>query len=359
MLRNTLFLLFLLLSHAPTMLQGQPSINRIAVSSFGTTPDGLTVERYTLRNRNGMEVKIMTYGATITDVWAPDRTGKMAKVVIGSDNLADYMQRFPAASVIGRVANRIKNAKFTLDGQIYQVTANIENRHHIHGGNKGFAKRVWRVEKYAVEEDRSGLTLSITSPDGDEGYPGNLTTSITYSLTDKNELILDYAATTDAPTVVNLTNHAYFDLSGSGDIEHHQLSLNADYYTLTDDDLMPTGAVAPVKGTPLDFNKTMEIGSRTNDIAGPRPNIYDHNYVINNGGTGLLKIAEAYYPGTGRVLEVHTTLPGVQLYTGNPVGFCLETQHFPDAVNHPHFPSTVVRPDRPYASQTVFTFSVR
>ncbi|MCB0633540.1 MAG: aldose epimerase family protein [Saprospiraceae bacterium] len=356
---NFLPFLVLLFIQALTAYKAEAQLDRIAVSDFGTTADGKVVQRFTLRNHNGMEVKIITYGATITDIRVPDRDGKVDNVVLGSDTLEHYLNRFPAASVIGRVANRISNARFTLDGKQYQVTPNIQGKHHIHGGNNGFARQVWTPTLLQSTAETASVKLTYFSKDGEEGYPGNLSVSVTFSLNDNNELSLHYEATTDQPTILNLTNHAYFDLSGSSDIPNHQLYLNADYYTLTDADLMPTGAIAPVKDTPLDFSIATKLGARTDKIAGPRPNIYDHNFIINNGGTGLVKTAEMYYPGTGRVMEVSTTLPGVQLYTGNEKGFCLETQNFPDAVNQPHFPSTVVRPGVPFSSQTIFAFSVR
>lgn len=360
MAKNTaLPLLALLLLNFLTLYQVHAQFDRISASSFGTMPDGQVIKRYTLRNANGMVVKIITYGATITDIQTPDRDGKMANVVAGSDTLEHYLARFPAASVIGRFANRIGNARFTLDGQVYHLTPNNLDKHHIHGGGKGFAKQVWTPEIVQTKEKIAGLKLTYRSRDGEEGYPGNLTASVTYSLNDENELILDYEATTDRPTIVNLTNHAYFDLSGKADIAHHLLQLNADRYTLTDADLIPTGEIASVKGTPLDFMEAVPIGSRTREITAPRANIYDHNFIINSGGAGLVRAAEVYYPDNGRALEVKTTLPGVQLFTGNKRGFCLETQQFPDAVNHPHFPSPVVRPDQPFSGRTVFAFSVR
>lgn len=359
MTKSTFFLLLTLLLIAIPSNQVQGQTNRLTASTFGTLSDGQSVLRYTLQNRNGMIVKIMTLGATITDIQVPDREGKMDNVVAGSDTLASYLQRFPAASVIGRFANRIRNARFMLDGQEYEVTPNMGGKHHIHGGRNGFSKQLWTAELMVAKENAASLKLTYRSSDGEEGYPGNLTASVTYTLNDDNELILTYEATTDKPTIINLTNHAYFDLSGRSDIDNHQLYLNADHYTLTDADLIPTGEIASIKGTPLDFTEPAAIGSRTNEIEGPRPNIYDHNYIINNGGSGLVKIAEVYYQPRGRVMEVKTTLPGVQLYTGNKRGFCLETQYFPDAINHPQFPSPVVRPDRPYSSKTIFAFSVR
>lgn len=352
-------LLTVLLLFSLSVDQLQAQLARVSEATFGNLPDGREVRRYTLQNRNGMVVKVINYGAIITDVQVPDRDGKMTNVVVGNDTLENYLRPFPAAIVIGRFANRIGNARFTLDGQTYAVTPNLQGKHHIHGGRNGFSKQLWTPEVLLAKDDMASLTLSYSSPDGEEGYPGNLITRVTYSLTDSNELILDYEAATDRPTVVNLTNHAYFDLSGSSDISGHLLQLNADHYTLTDDELIPTGAIAPVEKTPLDFREATLIGARTQDITGPRPNIYDHNFIINNGGTGLVKAAEVYYSGNGRAMEVRTTMPGVQLFTGNKRGFCLETQQFPDAVNHPHFPSPVVRPDRPFVSKTVFAFSVR
>lgn len=350
--------MFLILNFL-TPYQACAQLDRISESIFGTMPDGRAIKRYTLRNANGMAVKIITYGATITGIQAPDRDGKMADVIVGSDTLEHYLGRFPAASVIGRFANRIGNARFTLDGKVYPLTPNNLGKHHIHGGGKGFAKQVWTPEIVQTKDKIAGLKLTYHSRDGEEGYPGNLTASVTYSLNDDNELILDYEAVTDQPTIVNLTNHAYFDLSGQADIANHLLRLNAGYYTLTDADLIPTGEISSVKGTPLDFTEAAPIGSRTREITAPRANIYDHNFIINNSAPGLVKAAEVYYPNNGRILVVKTTLPGVQLFTGNKRGFCLETQQFPDAVNHPHFPSPVVRPDQPFSGRTVFAFLVR
>lgn len=360
MTNNTILpILLLLIVYSLPVCYAHAQLNRVSESDFGTMPDGTPVKRYTLQNRNGMVVKVITYGATITDIQVPDRKGEMLNVVMGSDTLDTYLRGFPAASVIGRFANRIKNARFKLDGEIYQVTPNIQGKHHIHGGKKGFSKRVWTPEILLAKDNIASLKLKINGQDGEEGYPGNLTASVTYSLNDDNELILEYEATTDRPTILNLTNHAYFDLSGQSDIANHVLHLNASYYTLTDEDLIPTGVIAPVINTPLDFTETVLIGSRTKEIIEPRANIYDHNFIINNGGTGMVKAADVYYPENGRALEVRTTLPGVQFFTGNKRGFCLETQQFPDAINHPHFPSPVVRPDRPFSSKTIFAFSVR
>lgn len=357
--RSLLPLLLCLLLPFLSSYRALAQTNRIAETGAELTPEGELVKYFTLQNRHGMQVRIMTYGAIITDIQVPDRQGKIGKVLVGNDTLTAYLRGFPAAAVIGRFANRIRNGRFTLDGQEYQVTANLRGGHHIHGGTRGFAKQIWTPEIKPTGKASASLKLSCHSADGEEGYPGNVVVSVTYTLNDDNELILDYEAATDRPTILNLTNHAYFDLSGNSDIANHELYLNADYYTLTDMDQIPTGEIAPVKDTPLDFTKVTLMGARMQEIEGPRPHIYDHNFIINNGGTGMVKAAEVYYPNTGRVMKVSTNMPGVQFFTGNKRGFCLETQQFPDAINHPHFPSPVLRPDRAFASRTVFAFSVR
>jgi len=323
---------------------------------FGKLEDGTVVKQFTLRNAKGMTAKIITYGAILRDLQAPDRNGAMTNVVLGADSLDRYIGRgaVPGAVVLGRVANRIAGARFTIDGVEYNVTANA-GTNHIHGGRKGFANVVWQGEALSVAGRPAAVRLTYLSKDGEEGYPGNLTASVTYTLTDNNELRLDYAATTDKPTLINLSNHAYFNLAGGGDVSGHELWLNADRYTRSDASLIPTGELAPVKGTPLDFTTPALIGTRVNEIK-PRP-IYDHNYVINGGGTSLVLAARAHEPQSGRVMEVRTTEPGVQLYTGRQGRFCLETQHFPDSIHHSHFPSTILRPGEKFESTTIFGFS--
>ena len=333
----------------------QPHIERLIESDFGTMKDASPVMAYTLRNANGMTVKVITYGAIIAEIQVPDRNGNAINVIAGADTLEAYLGRFPAAAVIGRHANRVANAQFEIDGKRYDLTKNM-GIHHIHGGSKGFAKVNWQAEALPIGEDYAAVTLSHFSPDGDEGYPGNLTASITYTLNDDNELSLRYQAITDKPTIVNLTNHAYFNLADEGGYKDHQLWLNADRYTLAKSQLIPTGEIASVKGTPLDFTQAQPIGSRESEIGEPHPGKYDDNYIINGGGQSLVLAARVYEPQSGRIMEVLTDQPGVQLYTGNKRGFCLETQHYPDAINHPHFPSPIVRPDAPFKSETVFRF---
>jgi len=331
---------------------------RLEEREFGRLDDGTVVKQFILRNSAGMTATIITYGAIVSEIQAPDRNGAMTNVVLGADSLEGYTGRgaVPGAVVLGRVANRIAGARFTIDGVEYKVTANA-GTNHIHGGRKGFANLVWQGEARPATEHQAAIRLTYLSKDGDEGYPGNLTASVTYTLTDNNELRLDYAATTDKPTLVNLSNHAYFNLAGGGDVLGHELWLHADRYTLADAQLIPTGELASVKDTPLDFNTAALIGARLSEVK-PRP-IYDHNFVINGGGTSLVLAARARDPRSGRVMEVRTTEPGVQLYTGRQGRFCLETQHFPDSIHHSNFPSTVLRPGQRFESTTIFAFSTK
>lgn len=332
-------------------------LKRLEETEFGKTADGAAVKQFTLRNAKGMTVKGITFGAIITEIQVPDRNGATINIVLGADSLDRYTRGFPAAAVLGRVANRISKARFKIDGVEYKVTAN-SGQNHIHGGRKGFASVVWRAEPLPASDTQAGVRLTYRSADGEEGYPGNLTASVTYSLTDQNELRLDYEATADKPTPVNMSNHAYFNLAGGGDVSGHELWLAADRYTPTDAQLIPTGEIASVKGSALDFTTPALIGARGDQIK-PRPNVYDHNFVINGDGKSLVLAARVREPKSGRVMEMRTTQPGVQLYTGNPGTFCLETQHFPDSVNHPEFPSTILRPGETFKSTTSFTFSTR
>ncbi len=344
----------------PVWVKGQ-TLKRLEEREFGKLPDGTVIKQFTLRNVKGMVVKVMTYGAIITEVQAPDRNGALANVVLGAETLDRYLKGFPgSAAVIGRFANRIAQARFTLDGVEYKLAAN-SGPHHIHGGRKGFAQVVWEAKSLPIGEHEAAVRMTYLSRDGEENYPGNLTAAVTYTLTDDNELRLDYEATTDQPTPINLTNHAYFNLAGSGDVLGHELWLNADRYTPADDQLIPTGEIAPVAGTPLDFTKPTLVGARIEQLK-PKPNGYDHNYVINGGGSSLALTARVREPKSGRVMEVRTTQPGVQLYTGNHLkhgGLCLETQHYPDSVNRPNFPSAILRPGQKFQSRTAFVFSVR
>ena len=327
-MRLSLFLsaLTLLAFIASLSSAGAASLTRLEERGFGNMPDGTPISLFTLRNARRMMVKVMTYGAIITEVRVPDRTGAMTNVVLGTDSLDLYLNGSPGrAAVIGRVANRIANARFTLDGVEYKLAANAGD-HQLHGGRKGFDKMVWQATAIPSGEHAAAIRLTCLSKDGEEGYPGNLTAAITYTLTDDNELRLDYEATTDKPTPVNLCNHAYFNLAGAGDVLGHELWLAADHYTPTDAQMIPTGEIAPVKGTPLDFTMTALIGSRADQLR-PRAGVYDQNFVINGGGKSLVLAARVRDPQSGRVMELRTTQPGLQLYTGNRHGICLETQH--------------------------------
>ncbi len=339
---------------------------------FGKLPDGRVVKRYELRNRNGVIARVMTFGAILTELHVPDRDGKFTNVVHGFTTLGGYLQAHPHfGATTGRVANRIAKARFTLDGQEY-LLANNNGANHLHGGLSGFDKVLWKAQPIKVDDREVAVVFTYLSRDGEEGYPGNLDVRVTYTLTDKNELRIEYSATPDKATPVNLTNHSYFNLGGSGDILDHEVFIAADRYTPVNDELIPTGELAPVKGTPLDFTKPERIGARIEQLK-PKPGGYDHNFVLNSGGKSLALAARARDPKSGRVLEVLTTEPGIQLYTGNFLqgqvsglngqrserhsGFCLETQHFPDSVNQPNFPSTILRPGQTFKSTTVFRFS--
>lgn len=329
---------------------------------FGRMPDQREVQRFTLDNGEGLSVQVMEYGATITGILAPDRNRRTANVLLGSDRLEDYLAgRVPAASVIGRFANRIAGARFTLDGTTYRLAAN-NGTNHIHGGPAGFAKRLWKGEVPA--QTRGGavaVRFTYRSVDGEEGYPGNLEVAVTYLLTPRGELHVRYAASTDQPTVVNLTNHAYFNLAGEGDALNHELWLAAEQYTPANAALIPTGEIATVVGTPLDFLETTRLGARIGELPPPL-NGYDHNFVLGEPAGRPRLVARLRDPRSGRTMELRTTEPGVQLYSGNHVqhrGVCLETQHYPDSPNQPGFPSCVVRPDTPFRSETVFRFLAR
>jgi aldose 1-epimerase len=345
---------------------------RSEARAFGRTPEGEEVTLFTLRNVHGMTASFMSRGATITELRVPDREGRFANVVMGAETLDAYLSGYPAAaSVIGRVANRIAHARFTLDGAEVRVTPNA-GKHHIHGGRKGFAQVVWLGEALPAGSREAAVRFRYRSRDGEEGYPGNLDVAVVYTLTDDNELRLDYTAATDKPTPVNLTNHAYFNLAGGGDVFGHVLWIAADRVTSADADLIPTGEYAEVKGTPLDFTVPAAIGARIGQLV-PTTKGYDHNYVL-RGGDGVALAGWAYEPQSGRLMRVFTDQPGMQLYTGKryfqdgrPVAaapeqrhnaFCLETQNFPDAVNHPNFPAVVLRPGETFRRSTAFRFSV-
>ncbi len=345
---------------------------------FGKTPDGTRIDVFTLSNKAGMQIKALNYGGIITELWAPDQTGRFQDVILGHNHIQGVLaDTYYLGAVIGRYANRIAGGTFSLDGKVYRLSRNSSGQ-HLHGGNKGFDKLVFEA---AVLEQASGesLALQYLSKDGEEGYPGNLELTIRYELTDNNEFTIDYSAVTDKRTVINLTNHMYFNLSAgtSNDILDHELLINAARFTPVDANLIPTGELLPVNGTPLDFNTPTAIGARINHrypqmkLAGG----YDHNYVL-NGQPGALKLAaRVYEPGSGRLLEISTTEPGIQFYSGNFLdgtvtgkngrvigrrsGLCLEPQHFPDSPNQSGFPTTILDPGQVFHSQTTYRFSIR
>ncbi len=346
-------------------------------AAFGSMPDGTAVDLYTLSNAAGMQAGILTYGGTVVSLTAPDRTGKFADVVLGLDDVASYMKGTAYfGALIGRYGNRIGHAQFKLDGATYKLPAN-NNGNTLHGGLSGFDKKIWTAVP-GSSADGQTLELSYVSKDGEEGFPGTLTTKVVYTLTAKNELKIDYTATTDKTTVANLTNHSYFNLAGQGegDILGHEVMINADRFTPVDDGLIPTGKLQPVAGTPFDFTKSTAIGARI-EAADPQIKFgqgYDHNWVLNKSGSDLTKAAEVHEPKTGRVMEVWTTEPGLQFYTGNFLdgtltgkgktyarrnGFCMETQHYPDSPNKPDFPSTTLKPGDTYKTTTIYRFSAK
>lgn len=379
----------------PAAPKGSP----VSRASFGTTADGKAVDMYTMTNAKGIEVRAITYGAIITSLRTPDRSGQAADIVLGFDRLDGYLKDHPYfGAIVGRYGNRIAKGQFSLDGRTYTLATN-NGPNHLHGGVKGFDKAVWSAEPLI---GGIGVVFTRTSPDGEEGYPGNLTARVTYTLTD-NALAVDYHATTDKATPVNLTQHSYFNLTGDGssDVLGHQLLINADRYAPVDDTLIPTGVLAPVQGTPFDFRAATAIGARINqdDVQLEYGRGYDHSWVLNrerlrpgrgakppsesrgrgpasneNEGAGLELAARLTDPKTGRMVEVRTTEPGLQFYSGNFLdgritgkggqvyqqrnGLCLETQHYPDSPNKSNFPSTIVRPGQAYRSTTVFTFGV-
>lgn len=340
----------------PGSLQAQ-ALKRVEQADFGKTPDGAEVKLITLRNAKGMSAQIITYGAIIKELQVPDRDGKFTNILLTTDSLEKYQRGFGgAAAIIGRVANRIAGAQFDLDGTAYRLTPN-EKKNSIHGGRKGFAQSVWTVENTPAKDNESSVKLTYLSKDGEEGFPGNLKTSVTYALTDNNELRIDYEAETDRPTIANLTNHAYWNLAGGGSCVDNILWIPSESYTPTDADLIPTGEILPLKGTLMDFNEPTRIGDRIEQLK-PRMNGYDHNYVLGDG-KGMKMAARLTEPKSGRIMEVQTTQPAVQLYTGNHLGHtavCLETQHYPDAIHHAKFPSIVVKPGTPLKETTLFTF---
>ncbi len=378
--------------------------NGVEKSSYGTLPDGAGVELYTLKNKNGALAKIITYGATITELDMPDRTGKLANVVLGADSLAAYQRFAQPASVMGRVANRIAGAKFTLDGKDYTLNAN-DGPNTLHGGRIGFSKVVWQGDAASHGKDSDpAVKLTYVSKDGEEGFPGTLTVSVTYTLTADNTLRLEYSATTDKPTPVNLTNHAFFNLSGTrSDSSSHVLMINAGHYTEADAALIPTGEIKSVKGTPYDFTAPIPLGTHAAELPGRH---YDNSFVLNRDQDSAGKLtlaARVTEPISGRIMEVWTDQPGLQLYTstltpppapalaaapanatasgsasdsaasgaparggrgrgagrGGPGFLVLETQHLPDAVHHANFPSIILRPGETFSSKTEYRFSAK
>ncbi|HET9146578.1 MAG TPA: aldose epimerase family protein [Acetobacteraceae bacterium] len=338
---------------------------------FGTLPGGREVFSHSLRNARGMGVSFIDYGGVITRVMAPDRDGIHGNIVLGMSTVEDYAKKSPYfGALVGRYANRIARGRFTLNGRTYHLPVN-NGENSLHGGTDNFSHKLWEV----TEKGESAATLRLSSPDGDNGYPGRLDVEVTYTLTEDNALRLDYRAVTDAPTVLNLTNHSYFNLAGegSGSALDQYVTINADHYTPANHQHIPTGEIAPVEGTPMDFRKLTRIADRIREgveqlsLAGG----YDHNFVLNRSG-GLHLAAAAYDPGSGRTLTVETDQPGVQFYTGNKLdgtlmgsggrlyrqgdGYAFETQHFPDSPNHPEFPSTVLNPGEVFTSTTIWRF---
>ena len=352
---------------------------KVTSKFFGKTSDGKYAYLYTLKNANGMKADITNYGAIVVSLYAADKNGKFADIVLGYDNLEDYVKETPYfGAIVGRYGNRIGKGKFTIDGKEYSLAVN-NDENHLHGGIKGFDKVVWDATVFETE-DSVGLELIHVSKDGEEGYPGNLTSIVRYSLTDNDELKVEYEAFTDKKTVVNLTHHGYFNLAGqgTGEILDHYMMLNADRFTPVDEGLIPTGELKPVKGTDFDFTKPTKIGERINNrdpqlIFGKG---YDHNWVLNREDDDSMALAaEVYEPTTGRVMTVTTTEPGIQFYSGNFLdgtltgkknkvynfrnGFCLETQHYPDSPNQSNFPSVILKPGEKYETTTVYKFSTK
>ena len=364
----------MLIASCSTSPQGGP---RRSKQAFGSV-DGKDVSIYTLRNKNGMEARITNYGGIVVSLMVPDRSGKLADVVLGYDSLSPYLtQTSYFGALVGRVANRIGHARFALEGKEYVLAAN-DGPNHLHGGLRGFNRAVWEVDESTPPSEPT-LVLSYLSKDGEEGYPGTLRVKVVYSLSDSNDLRIDYTATTDKPTVLNLTHHSYFNLAGQGvgDILNETVMINADRFTPIDSALIPTGEIRPVQETPMDFRTPHKVGDRINekDDQLRLGRGYDHNWVLNRSGDGLSFAARVSEPTSGRIMEVWTTEPAIQLYTGNfldgksigkggvaykyRTGLCLETQHFPDSPNRPEFPSCVLRPGETFTSSTIYRFSAQ
>jgi aldose 1-epimerase len=347
----------------------------VTAKPFGKTTDGRSIQLYTLVNRAGMRVAIATFGGTVLNLFAPDRSGRMGDIALGFSTIEPYFAKSPYfGALIGRYGNRIAKGRFTLDGNTYQLAKN-NGPNALHGGLKGFDKQLWTAE--VLGQDPPSIRLSRLSPDGEENYPGNLKVAVTYTLTNRHELRIQYVAQTDKATVLNLTNHTYFNLAGAGrgSILAHQVKIHASRFTPVDKTLVPTGEIKEVAGTPMDLRQWTPIGAKLQAVGG-EPAGYDHNYVLDRGPLVRPRLAaEVWEPKSGRHLKVYTNQPGIQFYTGNFLdgairgkggkvysqhdAFCLETQHFPDSPNHPNFPSTVLRPGEMFRSTTLYKFSVK
>ena len=342
-------------------------------SIWGKLNDGRIVHIFELENKNGMRIRIGEYGGIVTNLFAPDKNGKFDDIVLGYDNLQNYIKNSPYfGAIVGRYANRINRGIFYIDGKKYQLSIN-DGKNHLHGGKKGFDKVLWKGKSFE-NDDGVGVELSYLSKDGEEGYPGNLKVKVIYFLNNKNQLIITYKAKTDKPTPINLSNHSYFNLKGAGNgtILNHYLTINADKYTEVNNELIPTGRLLPVKGTPFDFKTPHKIGERIDKVKGG----YDHNFVLNKEKGDILTFAvRLEEPESGRIMEIYTTQPGIQFYSGNFLdgtivgkygkryykhyALCLEPQHFPDSPNHKNFPDTILRPGKEYYQKTVYEFKVK
>jgi len=340
--------------------------------TFGKTPEGVKIEKFNLSNDQGLTASVTNFGAILTSLTVPNRSGRSEEVMLGFDTLEGYLADiWFFGATIGRYANRIAKGKFSLDGMEYQLAPNSPPS-HLHGGTKGFHKRVWSAETRNYENSIS-VVFSRLSPDGEEGYPGNLSVTVTYTLNNRNELAIDYRAETDKTTPINLTNHTYWNLKGvgNGDVLAHLLTLHAESYLPTDEDRIPTGELRAVQGTPMDFTRPVKIGARIDQVTGGG---YNHCYVLKKGPDPLSLAASVYEPFSGRVMEIYTTEPGIQFYSGHFLknyrgargilfnkydGFCLEAQHFPNSVNTPQFPSTLLLPGELYRQRTLHQFSLK
>lgn len=345
------------------------TISNITKTEFGKMPDGQLVYLFTLKNLNGVNAKLINYGATLVSLKTPDRTGHLDEITLGFDTLPEYLaHEFYFGCIIGRVTNRITHGRFNINDKIYQLPINFNQQHHIHGGLKGFDKVIWQAE--VLDETEPCIKFSYTSKDGEEGYPGNLTVDVLYTLTHHNELKINYFATTDQPTIVDLTNHTYWNLAGagSGDVTQHILNVAAEDYIVTDKNHIPNGEIATVTNSPFDFRQPTTIGARLAQLS----NGYDLCYALSSSNKKLRLAAKITDPQTGRIMEVYTNQNGLQFYTGNYLydykiadnrrtnklgGFCMETQNFPDAINHHNFPSPILLPEQEYFHETIFKFS--